>query len=212
MRGLAPRVAIYRGPNLCVYRAHVNSRRESAAVRALRGLFRKSETGRRARALYARAVAQAREPRFYAELGVPDTVDGRFEMVALHVWLLLRRLRADEARAGGLAQGLFDAMFDDMDRALREMGAGDLGVGRRVKAMATAFYGRIAAYDSGLDSPDPAFEDALIRNVWRGAAPEGGAATALAAYARHRAAALERRPLEALLDGEAPFADVEQEA
>lgn len=174
-------------------------------MRALRGFFRSRETERLAGALYARAVEQGRQPGFYAALTVPDTVDGRFEMIALHVWLLLHRLREGDSQARALAQAVFDAMFQDMDRALREMGAGDLGVGRRVKAMATAFYGRIAAYDRGLASGGQALDDALIRNVWRGDAPDGARVAALARYLRGEVAALSEQPLERLLSGEAAF-------
>ena len=114
--------------------------------------FGKSPTQRNADALYVRAVKQARQPKFYADMGVPDNVDGRFDMIALHVFLILRRLKQENARSQATAQALLDAMFTDMDRGLRELGAGDLGVGRRVKVMAKAFYGRVAAYDRGLKS------------------------------------------------------------
>lgn len=174
-------------------------------MRALRSLFRPAATSRRAQALYGRAVGRARDPGFYAALGVPDSVDGRFEMIALHVWLLLRRLKAGSPRPSGLAQAVFDTMFDDMDRGLREMGAGDLGVGRRVKAMATAFYGRIAAYDRGMVPGGEALEDTLIRNVWRGEAPEGARPAELAAYLRRADAKLRDTALAALLEAEAPF-------
>src|SRR5262245_5163238 len=107
-----------------------------------------------ARRLYARIVEQARCATFYAEGGVPDTLDGRFEMVALHCFLLLRRLK-DGGQAQRLGQAIVDLMFDDMDAALREMGAGDLGVGRRVRRMAEGFRGRTAAYDHGLRAGAP---------------------------------------------------------
>jgi cytochrome b pre-mRNA-processing protein 3 len=172
-------------------------------MRALRSIFRPAKTARQARAVYGRAVAQARDSAFYAAFGVPDTVDGRFEMLCLHVWLLLRRLRA--AGAKGMAQAVFDTMFEDMDGSLREMGAGDLGVGRRIKAMGTAFYGRIAAYDAGLAGADGALEDALVRNVWRGEAPDTADPAALAAYLRRAEAGLRALDVTALLDAEAPF-------
>ena len=119
-----------------------------------------------AEALYGQAVAQARRPEFYRDLGVPDSLDGRFDMIALHVYLLLNRLRNEGQIANGLAQRLFDTMFADMDRNLRELGVGDLGVGRRVKVMAKALYGRIAAYEAGLRDGDGALCDALARNLF----------------------------------------------
>jgi cytochrome b pre-mRNA-processing protein 3 len=181
-------------------------------VRALRGLFRPAATARRAGALYGRAVARAREPVFYAAFGVPDSVDGRFEMISAHVWLLLRRLKAEPEASEGVAQALFDAMFEDMDRGLREMGAGDLGVGRRVKAMATAFYGRIAAYDRALAGGTEALEDALGRNVWRGDAPAGADPAALAAYLRGAEASLRGLALAALFEADEPFGAAPAEA
>ena len=179
----------------------------------------------RAHQLYAAIVAQARSPVFYQEFGVPDTVDGRFELIALHAFLLLHRLKRDPARTGRLAQAVFDAMFLDMDASLREMGAGDLGVGRRVKQMATGFYGRIAAYEAGLTADGPAsghdddsiLVQALRRNVYGTVQPQSGRpedpvslpggsmAVPLAAYVRRAVTDLAAQPLEALLAGRIDF-------
>jgi cytochrome b pre-mRNA-processing protein 3 len=136
-------------------------------------------------------VAQARAPAFYAGLGVPDSLDGRFEMLALHVFVALRRLK--QAGHDALAQALFDAMFEDMDRSLREIGVGDLSVGKRVKEMARALYGRIAAYEAGLSQPgDEALVAALERNLYGTVAPPpAAAAAALARYLRQAAARLD---------------------
>ena len=168
-------------------------------------------------ALYALAVARARAPVFYRDLGVPDTLEGRFEMISLHVYMLLRRLKqgADGSRAGGgaIGQALFDLMFADMDRNLREMGAGDLGVGRRVKAMAQAFYGRIQAYDDGLAAGAEILAQAVARNVYGG--PDGGdavpvsvddGARALAAYLAASVAVLDAVSDDVLGQGVAAFA------
>ena len=92
--------------------------------------------------LYRSVVSQARRPEFYLLVGVPDSLDGRFELNALHVFLVLDRLKQDYPRGAGLGQALHDVFFADMDHSLREMGAGDLGVGKRVKKMAQGFYGR----------------------------------------------------------------------
>ena len=168
-------------------------------------------------ALYALAVARARAPVFYRDLGVPDTLEGRFEMISLHVYMLLRRLKqgADGSREGGgaIGQALFDLMFADMDRNLREMGAGDLGVGRRVKAMAQAFYGRIQAYDDGLAAGAEILAQAVARNVYGG--PDGGdavpvsvddGARALAAYLAASVAVLDAVSDDVLGQGVAAFA------
>jgi len=163
------------------------------------------ERGTAARALYGQAVAQARRPVFYARLGVPDTLDGRFELISLHVFLLLRRLSKEGSGAEKLAQAIFDLMFADMDQSLRELGVGDLAVGRRVKAMVKALYGRIAAYEEGLAGDDGVLAAALARNLFGTAAARAPDLAALCAYVRREAAALARRPLAVLCRGQADF-------
>jgi len=151
--------------------------------------------------LYAAAVAAARQPFFYATLGVPDTLDGRFDLVALHAFLLVRRLRDHP----DLAQAIFDAMFVDMDNNLREIGVGDLSVSKHVRAMWEAFHGRSKAYESALGANDAhALATALARNVWRGEAPPG-AAEALAERVLAQAAHLEDQPLSVFASGQARF-------
>jgi cytochrome b pre-mRNA-processing protein 3 len=148
---------------------------------ALLGLFGTGKQERAAFGLYVAAVAAAREPYFYDRLGVADSLDGRFDLVGLHVFLLIRRLRAlpgEAARGPAAAQALFDAMFSDMDHNLRELGVGDLTVGKRVRAMWEAFHGRCTVYETALAEGDRAgLAAALARNVWRGEAPEGAPAT-----------------------------------
>lgn len=168
-------------------------------------IFRRRSAGAPARLLYDRVVAQARLPVFYAEAGVPDSVDGRFELVALHCFLLLRRLRADGAATAALRQKLFDWMFADMDASLRELGAGDLGVARRVKHMAKGFYGRIAAYDRGLDDPGTVLAAALRRNLYGTVEVLPEQVAAMADYVRASAAGLARQPATALLQGTVEF-------
>lgn len=156
--------------------------------------------------LYDRAVAQARSPAFYTDLEVPDTLDGRFELVALHVYLILRRLRADHARTGRLSQALFDRMFEDMDGSVRELGAGDLGVGPRVKKMARNFYGRIKAYDQGLAGDRAELQAALRRNLYGNVeAVSESAVAAMAAYLARESAALAGRPLDEVVQGRVGF-------
>jgi cytochrome b pre-mRNA-processing protein 3 len=132
---------------------------------------RRSQTAR----LHAGLVARARDPVFFAKFGVADALDGRFDLVVLHAWLVLERLRA----AGSpLSQTFVDAVFVGFDEALRELGAGDIGMGKRVKTLASAFYGRMRAYEEAQD--EAAMEAALVRNLYRGA-PQPGAKT-LARY------------------------------
>jgi len=131
-------------------------------------------------AIYGMIVAQAREPLFYREFGVPDTVDGRFDMVLLHLWLVLRRLRA-VAGGAGLSQALFDHFCSDMDANLREMGVGDLTVPKRMQKFGEAFYGRAAAYDAALAAGAEPLAHALCKNVLDGR--DIAQARQLAAYA-----------------------------
>ncbi len=184
--------------------------------RLLDTLLRRRPHERAGFALYGAAVAAARAPAWFGPgFGVPDTLDGRFDLVGLHAALLIRRLRRDPDRRGpALAQAVFDAMFADMDRSLREMGVGDLSVGARVRRMWEAFHGRAKAYETALSAGDgAALAEALARNVWRGAPPgtasDGAAAAAPAlALARHAMAedaALAAQPIEALAAGRVSF-------
>lgn len=158
---------------------------------------------------YAAIVERARAPVFYADWGVPDTLDGRFEVLSLHAFLVLNRMKAKRGRAGTYGQALFNAMFADLDRGLREMGAADIGVGRHVKAMAQAFYGRIVAYEQGLAGDDAILCAALARNLYGTVVPSDRALATAARYLRRQTAALAAAPLDRLLAGEVPFAAVE---
>ncbi len=157
-------------------------------------------------ALYAVLARQAREPRLYTALGVPDTFDGRFDALALYVALMLVRLRGASDAADALATELSSLFVADMDRTMRETGVGDLSVGKHVKRMAAAMLGRMEAYDVALadGSPEKALEDALVRNIWRGEAPAGDCAAALAGEVRNYWAQLAEIPLGDLLDGVMP--------
>jgi cytochrome b pre-mRNA-processing protein 3 len=155
--------------------------------------------------LYQAIVARAREPAFYAQLGVPDTLDGRFEMIALHVFLALRRLKTEGEASRSLAQALCDRFFADLDRSLREMGAGDLGVGRRVKAMAQAFYGRVSAYEAALAGDDATLAAALERNLFGTTTPAPESIAAIARYVRRETAALAAQPYATLAEGMIAF-------
>lgn len=157
-------------------------------------------------ALYAAAVRQARRPEFYVSLEVPDSLDGQFDLLALHVFLVLYRLGRGGAETRKLSQTVFDLMFSDMDGNLRELGVSDLAVGGRVKTMARAFYGRIAAYEPGLVD-GARLEDALRRNLYRGGQVSDAVLTAMAAYVRQEAAGLSAQELSALKEGRVRFGD-----
>ena len=118
-------------------------------------------------AIYGMIVTQTREPLFYRDLGVPDTVDGRFDLLVLHLWMVLRRLKPMEGGAGH-CQALFDRFCEDMDANLREMGVGDLTVPKRMQAFGEAFYGRAAAYDLAVADGEEPLAQALCRNILDG--------------------------------------------
>jgi len=149
-------------------------------------LFRRRDRRDAAHLLYTALVTQAREPVFYLDFQVPDSLDGRFDMVSLHAFLVLDRL-SELPALRDLAQETFDLMFRDFDRNLREMGVGDLTVPKRIKDMAEAFYGRVKAYGDGLkgqgEGDDP-LAAALIRNLYRGKDPGPAVTAPLAAYVR----------------------------
>ena len=123
---------------------------------------------------YMAIMEQARKPDHYGAGVVPDSFDGRFDMLAVHVHLVLRRLRSEGVARDDIGQALFDIFFRDMDQAMREAGVGDMGVGKKVRKMAQAYYGRAAAYDEALGKAAPvkdstetrqAFYDVLLRNL-----------------------------------------------
>ena len=179
----------------------VNHDREAEIVR-LFGFGARDASRRTGFTLYGQAVAAARDPWFYTGLAVADTLDGRFDMICLHVALLNRRLAGEP----GLAQAVFDAMFTDMDASLRENGVGDLGVPRRVKAMWEGYNGRAQAYGQALDRKDAAaLSAALLRNLWRGRGDAQAQADILAGWTLRQEAALAAQPDAALAAGTVRF-------
>ena len=167
--------------------------------------------------LYQALVKQARTPALYSELGVPDTPDGRFEMIALHVSLVLRRLRPEGAVGRAIGQELFDVMFVDMDSSLRELGVGDLSVGKYVKRLAGNLYARLAALDRGLGEPgrpaaglpDAAALQAMLRsNIYCGGTPPSDAQlTRLGDYLIEQDRALIDQDVAALCGGTIAWVD-----
>jgi cytochrome b pre-mRNA-processing protein 3 len=183
------------------------------SLAGLLGLSRRGRHERAGFALYGVAVLAARDPYLYRTVGVPDTLDGRFDLVGLHACLLIHRLRFLPDPGPALAQAVFDAMFSDMDINLREMGVGDLSVGKRVRAMWEAFHGRAAAYEAALAESDaPGLTAALQRNVWRGVEPPNGAAATLARIALAQRDHLADQAPSALARGEVHFLPAEAAA
>ena len=167
------------------------------------GLFRRIPPP--AGTLYEAIVAQSRRPAFYRDFNVPDTPEGRFDMIVLHVCLVFRRLSGGGEELRRLAQDVFDMFCADMDANLREMGVGDLAVPKRMRGVAEAFYGRLAAYGGALDRADEsALAAALARNVL-GCDAVGSSARALAVYARAVVQALDSQDSAALTAGRLSF-------
>ncbi len=170
-------------------------------------LFRRfTERRRREQAasdLYIAAVGQARQPVYYTRFGVPDTLEGRYDMIILHVWMVMRRL----TQVGGepVAQAMVELMFADMDRNLREMGVTDLRVGKRVLNMAEAFYGRAGAYDKALAEGDAAIAAALERNVYQSGESGAGDPAGLTAQMRQQLTHLDSLDGAALCEGKVSF-------
>jgi cytochrome b pre-mRNA-processing protein 3 len=149
--------------------------------------------------LHAAAVAQGRTPALYADMGVPDTVEGRFELLTLHVILLVDRLKDQDTVAAEIRQALFDVYVGDLDGALREMGVGDVSVGKKMRKLGEAFYGRAKAYDTAFKALPEVGE---LRGVIARTVPAGADATALAAYVAACRTALAAQPLSTVCAGE----------
>lgn len=158
-------------------------------------------------ALYDAIVAAARQPYFYSDLEVPDTPLGRYEMLSLHVFLFIRRIKDRSPELKAIGQEVTDEFFRDVDHSLRELGIGDSGVPKRMKKLARMFYGRIESYDRALEGKDnPALVAALARNIrpdndaWTGA-------PALAAYVERAARDLESQSDVMIGEGKVTFPD-----
>ena len=179
-------------------------------------MFKSPYSDAAATELYISIVEQARQPKFYQDYQVADTLDGRFDMVALHAYLVLRRLRCDYEQTKDLSQAVFDLMFADMDQNLRELSIGDTGVSKRIRKMASGFYGRLAAYDLALDMTDESarFEDlkkVIVRNIYRDTAMSDDSVNAMAQYLLKQTATLEQQQTSTLMNGSVEFSKPDYE-
>jgi cytochrome b pre-mRNA-processing protein 3 len=172
-------------------------------------LLRRNPSKCTIQALYGVIVAQARLPGFYLRHGVPDTIDGRFDMIVLHLVLLNERVAREPGPLGMLSAALFDRFCVDLDHNLREMGVGDLAVRRRMKGYAEAYYGRSEAYGRALAAHDRAtLSAALARNVY-GRVEADDESALLAAYVMRASASLATQGADAILRGVLSFPDPE---
>jgi cytochrome b pre-mRNA-processing protein 3 len=173
----------------------------------LRSLKARSEHRRKAGELYGAIVTQARQPEFYADLGIPDTAACRYELIVLHVFLVLRRLQDDAAAAGELPRTLVEAFVEDMDDSMRELGTGDLGVAKKVRRAAAGLYERSRDYREALAGAD---NEQLCCVLASHVAAQSDARqiAALAAYVRGGSAMLAGQDMGYLLDGGVAFPPV----
>jgi len=177
-----------------------NDALKNGTYEMIMSLFRKKANTAQVRALYGAIVAQSRQPLFYAQWQVPDTVTGRFDMISLHLCLVFRRLKNGEQASRIFSQDLFDMFFVDMDRSLRELGAGDMAVPKRIKEMGELFYGMLASIVEALDNNDEnAICATLSRNIFD--AKEPSCLGRFASYVIAQADNLSRHELDAILDG-----------
>lgn len=168
------------------------------------GWLKSDDRNRRtAHEIYGAAVAQARHPAFYAEAGIPDTTEGRFEAIVLHLFLAMERLRAKGPVTEDAQRCLIERFVTDMDDQMREMGVGDLSVPKKVKKAAAVFYARAAAYRAGLQQDDDAALNAIAREIL----PESHHhhAGTLSRYVRAAHAALAAEPIDHILAGRIAF-------
>lgn len=167
----------------------------------------------RSRQLYGSIVAAARESVFYRDLGVPDSLAGRFEMITLHLFLLLERLKSEGEAGQKLGRNVVERLFAELDDTMREWGVGDLTVPKQMHEAAGAFYGRLKAYEVAMVGPPDALASALVRNVYAGeTAGKAAPASHLAAYVRRAALGLQHQPFAAIAGGEIVFPDPGKEA
>lgn len=166
----------------------------------LRTLFRSGPSRTLIDTLYGHAVARARTPVFYVRMGVADRIDARFELYTLHVLLLVMRLREEGDHGDEFGQALFDTYVSALDNALRELGVGDVAVGKKMRKLGEALYGRMQAYEAALRAADAdALSAALARNVLETGDTAAGAG--LARYALDSRARLAKQSLAALEKG-----------
>ncbi|UUX50221.1 ubiquinol-cytochrome C chaperone family protein [Nisaea acidiphila] len=172
--------------------------------------FRRSASADAAAKAYDSIVEQSRHPDFYTRYGVADTLDGRFDLLVLHTSLVLIRLKGEEGESEAFAQALFDTLFTDMDQSLREIGVSDMSIGKKVKQMGRAFYGRLEAYEAGLSVAEnegtAVLSDALARNLFRSGEEAAADVGEMASYTLRQAAHLAAQDSVSIAHGQLTFA------
>ena len=161
-------------------------------------------TSSSARELYRSIVEQSRRPEFFVEYGVPDTPTGRFEVLVLHLFIVMYCMREEDGLEE-LARSLSEETILDFDRNMREMGIGDLSVGRKVKSLAEGMYGRFGAYTDGLQNGDVALSEALRRNLFSETTTSEEVVAAIVMYVKKETLAFKDKPASIWQDGHVDF-------
>lgn len=157
-------------------------------------------------ALYSHVVSAARKPQLYGQSGTPDTANGRFELIILHIFMLFRRMQEDSAQMRSVKQKTFDRFLEDMDVNLREIGVGPDGVPKRIQKMLENFYGRAAAYQTAIDENNQAnMAEVISRNFYADVKPNEQGAKNLAAYVFETVANLDQVTTNDLLTSNFKF-------
>ena len=176
---------------------------------SFRNFFGRSSLDTAVRQSYIATVEQARQPGFYVDWSVPDSAIGRFDVIALHCFLVIHRLKS-ETSAQKFLEVYCEILFDDMDRNLREMGVGDLSVGKKVRKLAEGFFGRAVAYGHALGDDDGQLFNVLRRNLFAGSDPGGTALQQLDDYVRRSVSHLALQEVSSLIEGRIEFAPLTQ--
>ena len=178
-------------------------------------LFKKISNTPPERAVYAQIVAKARQPWLYLKAGVPDTVTGRFDMITLHSFLLIDHIGSNSKVETDFAQAVFDEIFLDMDHSLREMGVGDLSVGKKIRKMSEVFYGACNGYRNAFENTGKELDIALANAFKRNVTGEEIAADQLdrlVEYAQQEKARTETIPMEDILSGQFDWPTLKMES
>ena len=172
----------------------------------INSFFSKRRVDDLAKNVFKIIVNQSRKKIFYTELRVPDTFEGRFEMMVLHTFLVVRCLKMSKSKKN-FGRDIMTKLFDDFDLSLREMGVGDMGIGKKIKIMADSFYGRCKAYEEGLNLDKNSLEDAIVRNIYRGDADKEKASI-LVNYVKSEAKLIENLSFKEINAGKFSFGDI----
>ncbi|GJL84946.1 MAG: hypothetical protein DHS20C02_07210 [Micavibrio sp.] len=162
-----------------------------------------------ARQLYASAFNHTRMPCFYQEYAVPDTLDGRFDLLLLHLFLIINRMQGEGRKGAQLGQAMFDVAFADVDQGLRENGIGDMGLPKHMRRMMLAFNGRMHSYAEAVESSE--LDKTLARNLYGTLEnPRADVLSRMSAYVTETMAWLGKQQSERIFEGQIEFIEPQE--